>query len=222
MEKAKQAVANFISSDGKHKTTVDQDVRGDITEENIHPHQHENVTTAIKKDVHQDHHQTIVQPYEAKETLPEKHTHNALPVEHKTIQHGNEADLRENLKRDAAKYKDTTTTHDTTHSTTTAPVVTGERTHHHVHHHIQPVIVKEVTQPHVIHTTVPVHETHYAAPIHHEATVRPTKPLDANTGNENLERENTPKKLNEYEGCPTLEDENLRSDPQAQDMIHGR
>lgn len=69
MEKAKQVVQNFISSDGKHKTTVDRDTQPGITEEVVKPHQHENVTTAVDREVHQDHHQTIIQPIQAKETL---------------------------------------------------------------------------------------------------------------------------------------------------------
>lgn len=69
MQKAKQAAASFLSKDGKHKTTVDQDVNAAVTEEHVKPTQHENVTTAVDREVHQDHHQTRVQPVLAKETL---------------------------------------------------------------------------------------------------------------------------------------------------------
>lgn len=69
MQKAKQAAASFLSKDGKHKTTVDQDVRSAVTEEHIKPSEHENVTTAVDREVHQDHHQTRIQPVQAKETL---------------------------------------------------------------------------------------------------------------------------------------------------------
>lgn len=69
MEKAKNAVSSFLSHDGKHKTTVEEDVRGAATEEHIMPHKHEHVTTAIDKEVHQHHHHTTVQPITHKETL---------------------------------------------------------------------------------------------------------------------------------------------------------
>jgi hypothetical protein len=69
MEKAKAAVSNFISGDGKHKTTIDRETHAGITQEAIKPHQHENVTTAVDREVHQDHHQTIIQPITHKETL---------------------------------------------------------------------------------------------------------------------------------------------------------
>lgn len=69
MEKAKQAVANFVSSDGKHKTVVDEDVRPSVTEEHIRPHRHENVMTALDKEIHQHHHHTVVQPVKHTETL---------------------------------------------------------------------------------------------------------------------------------------------------------
>jgi len=78
MEKAKQAVANFVSRDGKHTTTVDEDVRKAVTEEHIRPHEHEDVVTAIDKEIHQDHHHTTVQPITMKETLFVSHM-SALP-----------------------------------------------------------------------------------------------------------------------------------------------
>lgn len=69
MEKAKQAVAKLVSRDGKHTTEVDEDVRQAVTDEQVRPHRHEHVTTAVDKEVHQDHHHTTVQPLKAKEVL---------------------------------------------------------------------------------------------------------------------------------------------------------
>lgn len=69
MDKAKKAVSSFLSQDGKHKTSVDEDVRKAVTEEHVFPQQHEEVVTAVDREVHQDHHQTVVQPLKAKETL---------------------------------------------------------------------------------------------------------------------------------------------------------
>lgn len=69
MEKAKQAVSKFLSKDGKHDTTIDQDVRDPVVKEQVRPQKHEEVTTAIDQEIHQDHHQTVVQPLAAQETL---------------------------------------------------------------------------------------------------------------------------------------------------------
>jgi hypothetical protein len=69
MEKAKQAVSSFLSNDGKHRTTVDEDVKPHVTQEHVMPHKHEQVTTALDKEVHQEHHHTTVQPITHKETL---------------------------------------------------------------------------------------------------------------------------------------------------------
>lgn len=69
MDKAKQAVSNFLSKDGKHDTTIDEDVREPVVKEHVHPQQHEDVVAAVDKEVHQDHHQTVVQPVTTKETL---------------------------------------------------------------------------------------------------------------------------------------------------------
>ncbi|KAL3293793.1 allergen [Colletotrichum asianum] len=200
MDKAKSAVSNFMSGDGHHKTTVTQDASQAITEEQVRPHQHENVTTAVDKEVHQDHHHTHIQPIKHKETLPEQHHHNMIPTQHKTFNHGNESETRDTLDREAAKFKNTSTTHETTHTSHTAPVVTGERVHHHVHEHIQPVIQKETIQPHVVHTTVPIHETHHAKPIHHGATTLPAMTIDEfNKGKDKLTGTN---KMKEFDGCP--------------------
>ncbi|RSM20057.1 hypothetical protein CDV31_001136 [Fusarium ambrosium] len=202
MEKAKQAVSSFLSNDGKHKTTVDEDVRPHVTEEHVRPHRHEEVTTALDKEVHQEHHHTTIQPITHKETLPEQHHHNLIPVEHKTFHHDNEQETRATLDREAAKFRDTSETHSTTHTSTTAPVITGERIHHHVHEHVQPVIQKETIQPHVVHTTIPIHETHHAAPVHHGTSVLPTKTLDEFTTERGGLAQKAAQKLTEFEGCP--------------------
>ncbi|RSL63622.1 hypothetical protein CEP53_004375 [Fusarium sp. AF-6] len=202
MEKAKQTVSSFLSNDGKHKTTVDEDVRPHVTEEHVRPHRHEEVTTALDKEVHQEHHHTTIQPITHKETLPEQHHHNLIPVEHKTFHHDNEQETRATLDREAAKFRDTSETHSTTHTSTTAPVITGERIHHHVHEHVQPVIQKETIQPHVVHTTIPIHETHHAAPVHHGTSVLPTKTLDEFTTERGGLAQKAAQKLTEFEGCP--------------------
>lgn len=69
MQKAKSVIENLTSQDGKHKTTVDEEVRQPVTEGHVRPQQHENVTTAVGKEVHQDHHHTTVQPVNEQETL---------------------------------------------------------------------------------------------------------------------------------------------------------
>lgn len=69
MEKAKKAVSNFLSKDGKHDTTIDQDVRDPVVKEQVRPQRHEEIITAVDQEIHQDHHQTVVQPLATKETL---------------------------------------------------------------------------------------------------------------------------------------------------------
>ncbi|KAI9151497.1 hypothetical protein HJFPF1_08701 [Paramyrothecium foliicola] len=219
MEKAKQAAKEFLSMDGKHKTTVDQDVRGAVTEEHVRPQHHENITTAVDKEVHQDHHQTRVQPVTHTETLPEKHHHNVLPVEHKTVEHGNARDDSRRLQQDAAQYKNTSTIESSTHTSSVAPTVAGERIHHHVHEHIQPVIQKQTIAPETTHTTVPIHETHHAAPVHHDTTTLPTKTLEEFTRGGGVEtlKGRGQHTLQEYEGCPKP----LQQTPESQRAIHG-
>ncbi|KAM0218425.1 hypothetical protein ACHAQI_001617 [Fusarium lateritium] len=226
MEKAKQAVSSFLSNDGKHKTTVDEDVRPHVVQETVKPHEHQSVTTALDKEVHQEHHHTTVQPIAHKETLPEQHHHNMVPVEHKEFHHGNEQETRATLDREAARFKDTSTTHNTTRSAETAPVMTGERIHHHVHEHVQPVIHKETVQPHVVHTTIPIHETHHAAPVHHGTSTLPVKTLNEFTSERGGLAERAAQKLTEFEGCPKpyrreLQGEQLEADKSMHLHGHG-
>ncbi|EGR45868.1 uncharacterized protein TRIREDRAFT_67509 [Trichoderma reesei QM6a] len=212
MHKVKKAVGDLISKDGKHDTTVDEEVRQPVTNEHVRPHEQEHVRTAVEKDIHQDHHHTVVQPLEHKEVLPEKHHERVLPTEHRSFDHGSDKDVHNFLERDAAKYKDASVTHHKTHEThTEAPIIAGERVHHHVHEHIQPVIHKETVAPEVIHTTVPVHETHQAAAVHHGTKVLPTKTLSEFTGGQGLPESRESRMKEQYEGCPTFDGKDLES-----------
>lgn len=222
MEKAKQAVSSFMSHDGKHKTTVDQDVRAAVTDEHVKPHRHENITTAIDKEVHQDHHHTTVQPVKHREVLPEQHHHNIIPVEHKTFEHGDDRVLQDELSRDAAQYKNKSVTEQTSHTTSAAPVVSGERVHHHVHEHVQPVIQKETIAPQVVHTTVPIHETHHAKAVHHGTTTLPTKTLDEFTKEHGKLEGHGINKLTEYDGCPKEYDQGLGGQHAGVHDLHGQ
>ncbi|KAM3455774.1 hypothetical protein MY3296_002192 [Beauveria thailandica] len=216
MDKAKKAVSNFLSKDGKHDTTIDQDVREPVVKEHVHPQRHEEIVTAVDQEIHQDHHQTVVQPLSTKETLPEKHTHNLAAVSEKSVNHANAAETKAALQQDASQYSSERTVHETEHSTSTGAAVTGQRTHHHVHHHVQPVIQKETVQPEVVHTTVPVHEVHQAAPIHHETTVLPVKTVEEFLGSDrkNLAA-SAPRQIAEFDGCPSLKDKALQKEHEA-------
>ncbi|KAM0506519.1 hypothetical protein ACHAP8_001559 [Fusarium lateritium] len=226
MEKAKSAVSSFLSNDGKHKTTVTEELNSHVTQEAKKSHQHEQVTTALDKEVHQDHHHTTIQPLAHREVLPEQHHHDLKAVQHKEFHHGNEQDTRATLDREAAKYRDTTETHATTHSTEAAPTVTGERIHHHIHERIQPVIQKETIQNHVVHTTIPIHEVHHNESIYHGTSTLPTKTLDEFTSERGGLGERAAQKLTEFEGCPKpyrqeLQNEQLEGDRNMHLHGHG-
>lgn len=144
-------------------------------------------------------------------------------MDHKTIDHGDKNKVKEALNKDAAKFASKSTTHDTERTSSAAPVVAGERTHHHVHHHVQPVIEKETIQPEVVHTTVPVHEKHHNAAIHHETTTLPPTTMEEyKTSHGKLDATSVPRKVNEYAGCPSVKDKNLREDGRAKEVLHGQ
>jgi len=178
MDKAKAALGNFLSKDGKHDTTVHETVNPAVTNEHVTKTQQENVTTAIDREVHQDHYHTSVQPIKDREVLPEQHSHQMAGVETREVKHGNDDHVKQRLAAEAAQFKSTRTVGETQHSQTAAPTIAGEHVHHHVHENIQPVIQKETIQPSVVHTTIPVHEIHQNEAKHHTASSLPAVSMD--------------------------------------------
>jgi hypothetical protein len=173
MDKAKQAVSGFLSKSGHHDTTVHEKVAPAVTNETVTPTRHENLTTAIDKEVHQDHYHTSVQPVHHSEVLPEQHHHNLAAVEHREHHHGNKDEVAQRLQQEQAQFKDQSVRSETKHTQAAAPTVAGEHVHHHVHENIQPVVHKQTIEPHVVHTTVPIHEVHHNAAQHHTTSALP-------------------------------------------------
>ncbi|KAH0382428.1 hypothetical protein KCU92_g6247, partial [Aureobasidium melanogenum] len=173
MDSAKAAVKEFMSKSGHHDTTVHEKVAPAVTHESHQLQQHEQIQTAIDKEVHQDHYHTSIQPIKDREVLPEQHHHNLAAVEHRSFEHGNDAQVKERLAAEAAQFRDQRTEVEAVHSKSIAPTIGGEHIHHHVHETIQPVVNKETIEPHVVHTTVPIHEVHHNAAQHHTASALP-------------------------------------------------
>jgi len=136
------------------------------------------VQEAVDREVHQDHYHTTVQPVQHQEVLPEKHTHNMGAVQERQFEHDDVGQTKVKLESEAARFRDTSTTHETRHTTSAAPAVEGEHVHHHVHERVQPIVHKETVQPEVVHTTVPIHEVHKAESEHHGISTLPVKTLD--------------------------------------------
>jgi hypothetical protein len=149
-----------------------------VQNEKVTPTRHENVTTAVDREVHQDHHHTSVQPIQDREILPEEHTHRMGGVEHRNIKHGNDQHVKDRLQAEQAQFKNTREVGSTQHLASTNAAVGGEHVHHHVHENIQPVVQKEMIQPSVVHTTVPIHEVHQNEAKHHTATSLPAVTMD--------------------------------------------
>ncbi|KAH0371601.1 hypothetical protein KCU65_g1788, partial [Aureobasidium melanogenum] len=173
MDSAKAAVKEFMSKAGHHDTTVHEKVAPAVTHESHQLQQHEQIQTAIDKEIHQDHYHTSIQPIKDREVLPEQHHHNLAAVEHRSFEHGNDAQVKERLAAEAAQFRDERTELEAVHSKSIAPTIGGEHIHHHVHETIQPVVNKETIEPHVVHTTVPIHEVHHNAAQHHTASALP-------------------------------------------------
>merc|ERR1712098_271761 len=148
MQAAKDAVHKFTSKRG-HDTTVDENVTGAVTKENIRPHQHEERTQALDREVHQDHYHTTVQPVSHQEQLPEKHTHNLIPTEHREIRHEDPNHSKSQAAAHLAQFQSGSTTHETTRSAENKATVAGEHVHHHVHDTVLPAVPKEPIQPQV-------------------------------------------------------------------------
>ncbi|KAI9667474.1 MAG: hypothetical protein M1821_000290 [Bathelium mastoideum] len=178
MERAKAAVEDFLSKGGHHDTTVHEKVAPAVTHETVNRQNHENVQTAVDKEVHQDHYHTSVQPVKHQEVIPEQHHHNLGAVEQRSFEHGNDADVKARLEREAARFADKTEQGKTRETQSVAPSVGGEHIHHHVHETIQPVVQKETIEPHVVHTVQPIHEVHHNAAQHHQTSALPTVTME--------------------------------------------
>lgn len=178
MESAKDSVKKFMSKDGKHDTTVHETVAPSIQNETISRKQHEHQTTAVDREVHQDHHHTTEQPISHSEILPETHHHQAAEVEHRSFEHGDSDKLKRGLDDERKKYYDTQTRVEGEKTRSENPTVQGEHVHHHVHETIQPVVHKQTVEPHVVHTTVPIHEVHHNEAHHHSSTALPAMSMD--------------------------------------------
>lgn len=130
MEAARAAVSKITGRTG-HRTDVDEVVNPAVTSETIKPHRHEETTEAVDREVHQDHYHTTVQPISHRETLPEKHTHNALPQVSREFRHDNEQETKSRVSAELGQFANTSRTHETRHTASAAPQVVGEHVHHH-------------------------------------------------------------------------------------------
>jgi len=201
MDSARNAIREFTSKSGHH-TIVDQTVNPAVTQEVIKPTKHEEITTAVDREVHQHHYHTTVQPIKAQEVLPERHQHNILPVEQREFRHDNEADTTQRVSAELGAFKDRQVVHDVRVTQSAAPTVTGEHVHHHVHETVVPIINKETIRPEVVHTTVPIHETHIAAAQHHGLSALPMKTLEEFTAAGGILQGGKHSTHEEYEGAP--------------------
>lgn len=101
--------------------------------EKITKHHHEEATTAIDREIHQDHYHTSIQPVLDREVLPEKHVHNIVGVETREHRHGDAEAIKARLEQERLQFKNTRVQGPTHETHSAAPVIAGEHVHHHVH-----------------------------------------------------------------------------------------
>ena len=168
----------FRSKSGKHDTTIHETVAPAVQNETITRREHEQSTTAVDREVHQDHYHTSEQPVNHSEILPEQHHHKAAAVETRSFEHDSPDQVKRGLEDERARYQDTQTRAEGEKTFSENQGVQGEHMHHHVHETIQPVVNKQTIEPHVVHTTVPIHEVHHNAAHHHSASALPPVSMD--------------------------------------------
>ncbi|KAI0475717.1 hypothetical protein GGR56DRAFT_675824 [Xylariaceae sp. FL0804] len=178
MNKAKDSLKGFMSKTGHHDTTVHKSEAPAVEHETVKPTQHENINTAVDKEIHHDHYHSTVQPIADQEVLPEKHSTRLGEVQHRDFDHRDEEGTKARLEQEGRKFANQRVVEDTTHTQSMAPVEQGEHHHHHIHETVQPVVHKETVQPHVVHTTVPIHETHHEEAQHHGTSSLPAMTMD--------------------------------------------
>ncbi len=98
---------------------------------------HEDVQTAVDREVHQDHYHTSVQPVKDREVLSEQHVHNMAPVETREHRHGDSAAVKAGLEEEAARFESTRVEGGTRVTQSVEPTIAGEHVHHHVHEYVK-------------------------------------------------------------------------------------
>ncbi|KAK1834557.1 hypothetical protein QBC39DRAFT_369061 [Podospora conica] len=202
MEKTKKVVGEFMSQSGSHDTTVHESTAAAVEHKTIKPTQHEEINTAINKEIHQDHYHRTVQPVQATEVLPEQHTSRVAGTVQREFDNRDTEATERAMRAEAGKLRNERHVEGVTKTQSRAPVVQGEHVHHHVHETIQPLVQKEVIQPEVVHTTVPIHEVHHQGAQVHSTTEMPAMSMDefkkkgGNLGGTQSERNSA------FEGCP--------------------
>lgn len=160
------------SKDGRHDTTVHETVAPAVEKETINRHHVEKAQEVVDQEIHQDHYHTSVQPIKDMKVHETQHHDNVVPTQERVFSHGDrdrDLDVRAN---EAAKFQSSQTVRETESAEQKATVGSTQK-HHHVHETIQPVINREVIEPHVTHTTIPIHEVHQAAAEHHTTSALP-------------------------------------------------
>ncbi len=104
-----------------------------MVNEKIVKNRHEEATTAIDREIHQDHYHTSIQPVTDREVLPEKHVHNIIGVEKREHRHGDAGATKARLEQERQQFQSTRVAGPTHETHSVAPVIAGEHVHHHVH-----------------------------------------------------------------------------------------
>lgn len=118
---------------GHHDTTVHEKVAPAIVQENVTKQRHVEATTAIDREIHQDHYHTSIQPVQDREVLPEKHHHQMAEVETREHIHGDSEAVKARLEQERLQFQSSRTQGATQETHSVAPVIAGEHIHHHVH-----------------------------------------------------------------------------------------
>jgi len=172
MQAAKEAVSGFLHHKNHHSVDIEQETKPAVVHERIAEQKHEDVTTAVDREIHQHHHQIHVQPIKDQVVHTEQHHHNVIPIEHREHLHNKGDEIAARLETEQGKFRDEREVLGA-QTTQSQQTVVGEHVHHHIHDVIQPVIERETIQPHVVHTTIPVHERIEHEPMVHKGNVLP-------------------------------------------------
>jgi hypothetical protein len=88
--------------DRQHDTQVCEEVEPAVTKETVAPVEEVKETVAVDREVHQDHHQTRIQPVEDHVRAPEKHEHHIVPVAHREAHHNKDNEIKKKLEAEVS------------------------------------------------------------------------------------------------------------------------
>jgi len=149
-------------------TTVVSEVilEAPVVRETIKPEERFNIQEQVERDIHQTEIKKVIQPIVEKEVNATQVHYNTLPTQHREFVHTSERDMEAKLRTGMSELQSTRVVAPTVElGTTERGAIVHEHYDKKIIEQVQPIIYREIVQPHIVETVQPIQETIYSAPV---------------------------------------------------------